>query len=445
MPKIEIKESTLNGEAYIIKYAERDSFYLRIKREGKRYSNISLDTEDIKVARKNALNAYVTIASEPPKSRSRKYGFEKACEEYLKEKEREVHRKQLAPRSAELYNQRVYQRIIPYARFAGIKSISDITKNSFEQYAGYYLDVKQKGKWKFVTNGLSTSTINSDITTLRSILKWLVKRELLDPKKLPEVPKLKDRKNYREEANPAFLPDEFSRLKDVLYKFDQNIDDEEQKWKHRWFIHWVLFQYQSGCRIHETAQIRLADCDIQKRPDGKIKGIVTIAPTTKTGRRQVIMNGHTLRKVKYHLNKGIRIRNQQIESYNLLVREGKVLDKRGKPKPEIPLIASAGNDDLLMMNPFFDGRTIYHTEHIRNWWKRILKECAFEKNYTLYSLRSTHITHALLKGVRTRVIADNAGTSESMIEKTYYLISNLLNIDELGFHKESNDDELVVD
>ena len=111
----------------------------------------------------------------------------------------------------------------------------------------------------------------------------------------------------------------------------------------------------------------------------------------------------------------------------------------------MPLIESAGNDDLLMMNPFFDKRTIYHTEHIRNWWKRILQECAFEKKYTLYSLRSTHITHALLKGVRTRVIADNAGTSESMIEKTYYMISNLLNIDELGFHKESNDDELVVD
>ena len=74
-----------------------------------------------------------------------------------------------------------------------------------------------------------------------------------------------------------------------------------------------------------------------------------------------------------------------------------------------------------------------------------MKECSFEKNFTLYSLRSTYITHALLKGIRTRVIADNAGTSESMIEKTYYMLNNLLNIDELGFHKESGDDEIVVD
>jgi len=98
-----------------------------------------------------------------------------------------------------------------------------------------------------------------------------------------------------------------------------------------------------------------------------------------------------------------------------------------------------------MMNPFLPERSVYHIEHIRNWWKRILKECSFEKNFTLYSLRSTYITHALLKGIRTRVIADNAGTSESMIEKTYYMLNNLLNIDELGFHKESGDDELVVD
>jgi integrase len=127
------------------------------------------------------------------------------------------------------------------------------------------------------------------------------------------------------------------------------------------------------------------------------------------------------------------------------VKNGELKDRRGNPKPEIQLIAQASKDDWLMMNPFFPERTVYHTEHIRNWWKRILKDCCFEKKYTLYSLRSTYITHALLKGIRTRVIADNAGSSEAMIEKTYYLLNNLLNIDELGFHKETGDDELVID
>lgn len=444
MPKIEIKEPTLNGEAFIIKYVERDCFYLRVKRDGKRYTNLSLATTDIAVARKNALNAYMQIASEPPKSRARNFGFEKSCEEYLKEKEKEVSRKQLAPRSFEIYRQRIYQRIIPYAKFAGVKSISDIRKNTFENYAGYYLDVKEKGKWSSVTSGLSTSTINSDITTLRSLLKWMVKRDLLDPRKLPEIHKLKDRTNYRDEVNPAFFPEEFARFKDKLYQFDQNIDDEESKWKRRWFIHFVLFQYQGGFRLDETAQIRLLDCEVQKRPDGKLKGVVHVSPTTKTGRRDVIMNGHTLRKVKYHLNKGIKIRNQQIEAYNLRVKNGEILDRKGNARPELTPLRSASNDDLLMMNPFLPNRKMYHIEHVRRWWNDVVGQCDFEKKYTLYSLRSTHITHSILKGIRTRVIADNVGTSESQIEKTYYRISHMLNIDELGFHKESSEDELLM-
>ena len=71
------------------------------------------------------------------------------------------------------------------------------------------------------------------------------------------------------------------------------------------------------------------------------------------------------------------------------------------------------------------------------------------KSFTIYSLRSTHITHSLLNGVRIRVIADNCGTSESEIESTYYRLNNrlnnLLNIEELGFHRKkvSQSDDLV--
>ena len=52
MPKIVFKELTLNDQAFIIKYNHRDTFYLRIKREGKRYTNVSLKTEDLDVARR---------------------------------------------------------------------------------------------------------------------------------------------------------------------------------------------------------------------------------------------------------------------------------------------------------------------------------------------------------------------------------------------------------
>ena len=66
-----------------------------------------------------------------------------------------------------------------------------------------------------------------------------------------------------------------------------------------------------------------------------------------------------------------------------------------------------------------------------------MSKCQFEEKYTLYSLRSTHITHALLKDMKIREVAENCGTSQTEIESTYQRLNNLLNIDKLGFHQEN--------
>jgi len=444
MPKIQFKEATLNGEADLIAYADREYIYLRIKRPGRRYTNISLETSDLRTAHKKALGAYSAVMNEPPKSKNRKFSFENACAKYLEHKFKEVERGKINQRSAATYEQRVYQRIIPFSKSVGIKSIGDIQKDSFEGYGDYYLDVKTKGKWKKTANGLSASTINSDITTLNELLNLLVKWELLDPRKRGEIPKVLDKKAYREESNPAFLPDEFERFKEELYRHDQDLLDEIERWKRRWFINWVLFQYQSGCRCHESHNLRIGDTQIQVRPNGKVKGILEIAPTTKTGRRTVIMNGNTLRKVKSHLNKGIKLRNAEIQRHNQLVVNGEIKNFKWRSQCEISIMESARKDDFLLMNPFLEGRKVYSIEHIRGWMNDVLDKCSFEKRFTLHSLRSTHVTHALLRGYRTRVVADNVGNSQAEIERTYYRLSNILNIDELGFHKDAVEDALLL-
>ena len=66
------------------------------------------------------------------------------------------------------------------------------------------------------------------------------------------------------------------------------------------------------------------------------------------------MNGSTLQKIKSHLTKGIKIRNQQIEQYNQRVFAGEVKDKKGTTLTlPLPFIPQVSKDDLLMMNPFF--------------------------------------------------------------------------------------------
>ena len=68
MPTLDFLEPILEGRASICKYKDRKYFNLRVKRDGKRYTHISLNTDDIEKAKKNAIDAYVKVVSEPPRS-----------------------------------------------------------------------------------------------------------------------------------------------------------------------------------------------------------------------------------------------------------------------------------------------------------------------------------------------------------------------------------------
>jgi hypothetical protein len=76
-------------------------------------------------------------------------------------------------------------------------------------------------------------------------------------------------------------------------------------------------------------------------------------------------------------------------------------------------------------------------EHIRQWFNRVLNKCEFDRRYTLYSLRSTHISFALLQGQRVDLISKNCGTSLAMIQKTYDGLSSRYHLNSLGFFKDA--------
>jgi len=279
----------------------------------------------------------------------------------------------------------------------------------------------------------------------------MVDNDHLDPVHKPVIQRIKNRTNFREESNPAFTPDDWKTFKDVLYKFDQGHDNEYETWRRRWFINYVRFMFQSGCRPHEARKIRYGDVEVTKRKsDGKPCAVIQIDADTKTGRRDAVMNGNTFLNVKSHLMKGIKIRNKQIKSMNERLYKGKkVLDFHNRlHKKELPEVHNPEKDDFVLMNPFLNGkRRIYHDSYIRDMWNMIMKECNFKKRYTLYSLRSTHISFQLLKGISVNKISKNVGTSMAMVQLTYDGLSSRYSMDELGFYKDTQvptkgDDEL---
>lgn len=482
MPKIQFKEATLNGRAQIIGYADREYLTLRIHRGGTKYTNISLATSDLALAHHKALDVYAETINKPPKSKSKKYLFATACEKYIELKQEQASIGQIKESSAHTYEQRIHQRIIPYAAHIGITNIGEIKKDSFEGYANFYRKVQVKGKWGTAADGLSVSTINSDITTLLEMLNWMVKRDLLDASSLPVIDKLRNRKVFAEDSNPAFMPDEWDALKSCMNEWVKvkDGDDEIKKWRRRFIYNWIFFMYHFGGRPHEAMALRLGDLETKKMPDGKLKGIVRVSPLTKRGKRIAVMNGHWVNSVSSHLLKGVKLRNQQIEEHNKLVESGECKNYRWRHQGRIPLLSKPDKDTPLFLNPLFhtinkeDKRAlkkfeaegclddvrwevgVYTSETIRQKYAPLVEEAMLSfykgeaqptdhKNFTLYSLRSTHITHNLLSGVRIRVIADNCGTSESEIEGTYYRLNNLLNIEELGMHRKkvNPEDELT--
>lgn len=482
MPAIVWREETLNGAAEICLLKDRSSYFLRIYREKRKYSFSSLKTGDLELARKKALEVYVETTSSAPKSRTRSYLLETAMDEWLKEKEQDVDNNELSKGSLDTYRQRIFQRILPYAKSKGVKNIGELTRDTFLDYKKHYQGVSEKGRWNEKSDGLSASTINSDLSTLKTILSWMVEKQLLDANFVPSLKKVRDRKDHREESNPAFYPKDWEVIVSSLDDFVENgveyvddprvrtnpsskstimdhgdgkaiksADDFKRRWRQQHFVNYVRWQYETGCRPHETDLVRFKDVELKTNYDPKqskeenlknVKVIIKINPLTKTGRRNVVAWFLTFKRIKLAKANALSFIQSEILEHNRAVEEG---TKRGKLKP-VPESCLPDGDDLLFFNPFQQSgkRSNYTDIWYNNMWKELLRFCAkrnpefpqnADKIYTKYSLRSSHITHELLRGTDIRVIADNVGNSQSEIERTYKRPMNELNIDVLGMSK----------
>ena len=149
------------------------------------------------------------------------------------------------------------------------------------------------------------------------------------------------------------------------------------------------------------------------------------------------MNGSILKLFISQLSWGLKLRNEQIREHNKMVEEGTLPRWRKNKEPIELLPDKAPKDWLLMSNPFSKNLTPYTEEDIRQKLSALLSDLDFysKNNYTLHSIRSTHITHAIiLQRLSTRDIADNVGNSEAEIERTYYRLKNELN-ENLGFFR----------
>ena len=444
MPKVVWSEETLNGQAKICLLDNRTGYYLRIYRKEKRaYSYPSLSTSDIQEARKNALNIYIETTKVAPKTRSKKYLLKTAVEEYLLERQEDVRNNELSDGSLDTYRQRLNQRILPYALEKKVRNIGDLTNKTWDDYKRFYQSRTTLGRWGQESQGLSAETINSDISTLESFLWWCVHKGYVQPTEIPQkIKRVKQRKKHTEESNPAFFPKDWKTVVNVLENWDVHgieVDFQNRSWEHalkEWrqqlFRWWVCFQYETGCRPHETNLLRFRDVEVFKDEEGNQKLLISIPEKTKTGRRECVAPWYLLEGITRHKRAGLSMLERLNREHNLRVKarwEKGIKRKADRLKPEFLESIEPNASDLLFFNVFSQKgtRTNYSTTWYEEQWEALLVEVmknpSFPQDcihtYTMYSLRSTHITHELLRGVDIEILSDNVGNSPNVIRSNY--------------------------
>ena len=448
MPKVLWSEETLNGQAKICTLDKRTGYYLRIyRKEERKYSFPSLQTNNIEEARKNALDVYFENTKNPVKTRSKKYLLETAIQEYLNKLARRVETNQLSAGSLDTYRQRFYQRILPYASHKKVRNIGDLRSDIWDDYSEFYLSKTSAGRWEKSVKGLSAETINNDIATLRKFLWWCVHRGYVTHTEIPQtIEKVTVRKQHAEETIPAFYPDDWKTIVDVLENWDvygidmdnhRGIEDSIKQWRQELFRWWVCFQYETGCRPHETDKLRFSDLTKFKDPNGVEKLCIKIPPLTKTGARDSIGPTYLLDGILGHKKEGLKLLARKNSEHNQRVKAR--WDKGVKRKADVlkdeSIDAEPGADDLLFFNVFSQTgkRRNYSTTWYEEQWEEVLKvamknpsfpQDAIHK-FTMYSLRATHITHQLLRNDGTdtdkfnEILAMHVGNTAPIIRSSY--------------------------
>ena len=397
--------STGQSHLKIVKFKSRKNYYLYIyDSDTRKVSYTSLGSNDLEYCKSNwfkSYEKYVRKGGSP--TQVRKSLLTKKLKEYVDHTFNRVDRGEIKERSFKTIWERVRNRITPYIVESKIQTVQEINRKTFLDYCVYWRD---KGK--------DITTINNDVGTFNNFLMWLVEQDDLDLGKTPKIKKLKVVKDYKRESNPPFTGEDWNLFKETLYRYEtldgdeqEDLDKLERWWFRKNFVNWIFFQYFSGNRNHESFRLTYGDVSVDRfeLPNGKttLRGTVKIPSDTKRGRNTKVINGTPIQRIFQHT--------------------------QYSKHPKVMSLVVDDNTPLFV-NPF-TGKSV-HQESMRRHFQQCIKFSGLEgKGYTLYSLRSTHITMMLLNGTSVDDISRNMNTSPEMIRRHYDGVENILKSNQL--------------
>jgi len=234
----------------------------------------------------------------------------------------------------------------------------------------------------------TSSTIHNELVTLKDFFMWCVDENIIRRKDIPDFPKIK----VTSQRRPAL------------------VNGADKK---------LLYEANRGIQVATHPTVR------SKREDLYTYIVMMLATGTRSGELASIGAKH-LEKVKVK-QKG---RSRDTYSIQILFKTKTISGKKDHKRiavvmPDATKVIDAHIKKYEKLGIDISEKFWPHHTSFENGFDNLLKRCNMKtdpitgQSFSIYSLRHTYITHRLIAGVTSDIIATQCGTSVDMIEKHY--------------------------
>lgn len=278
------------------------------------------------------------------------------------------------------------------------KTFEELSTSTLSQLVDYLSANTKKGT-------LSPNSIKRTFSDLKHFLNWSVEEGYLTA--IPKPPKV----NGDPKRRPHFNSEEWLKLTKAMYRYLKDSPKYVQRDRHLLMLY-ILVLGETGIRVGEARELRWRDL----RPIGSNgnSNAVNIALMVKgkTGIREVVASSELVREALFEILKKRR-KDLQDEASDIY------------EKTDVPPDSYIFCDKKGQLVHSFKKSFATFLKHIK------LEKDTFGQQRTLYSLRHTYATSRLEAGVNHYILAQNMGTSVTMLERFYGHTTNVAMVDEL--------------
>jgi len=393
----------VGGEIELVRLSDKRFYCVRFySPENRRYAVKSTGSEDLEEAKDIAIRTWREWRNvEDSGGSALGTTLAQVCGDYLREQELRWNDGEINENSFR-YLRLVFGKVFPlFCEHKKIKLIRDFPLDGLADYRYWRINISPKhtGRSNKEHEGVKDSTINRELTSIRSFFRYLNQRGLAGV-----IPVVKRRGDFYEDgfdANPPFTPKEWEKTWRYLVEWSKaDLKQESHRYWRMCFRRYLQTARWVGNRPSEVIQrLRWADIDFT---EGKV--------ISKSEDRKELLALVTIRKMAGTKNKRDRVvpthAGPYLKDWLEFVREWR---QRNAMRPLQPT-------DLVFGNP--RTQKPYPYSQFSKCWSDIREELELT-HLNLYSTRSTFITSLLEEGTDVYLVARLANHSVEILQRHY--------------------------